>query len=263
MIDIDRAKNVFNNFLNKYSVQNELGFELKVVHTYHVVNVTKEITYKLNLQEEDIKLAELIALLHDIGRFEEINILKKFDSINFDHAFYGVDMLFKDNLIRLFIEDESYDEIIKTAIYNHNKLSIQEGLDDRTLLHCKIIRDADKLDNFRVKKEEKIEAIFPGILNCIEDIENSKLSDEVYDSIKNRKSVDIHDRKTVLDYWVCVLAFVFDLNFKESYQIVKDNNYINILIDRFNYKDQATKYMMEDIRKILNEYVDLMIKNKN
>lgn len=65
---------------------------------------------------------------------------------------------------------------------------------------------------------------------------------------------------TLLDYWVCVLAFIFDLNFKESYEIVKNNNYINILIDRFNYSDLETKNKMEDIRLIMNSFIDFKIK---
>ena len=162
MIDIQRAKSAFKEFLEKYKDKDVLGFELKVVHTYNVVENAKNIAIKLNLPEEDILLAELIGLLHDIGRFEEITFLKQFDSVVFDHARYGVKMLFEDNLIRNFIDDDKYDEIIKTVINNHSRLVIEESLNDRCLLHSKIIRDADKLDNFRVKKEEKIEAIFPG-----------------------------------------------------------------------------------------------------
>lgn len=256
MIDIEKARTSFENFLNKYNDKNELGFKLKVAHTYHVINNAREIATKLKLSEEDIKLAELIALLHDIGRFEEITFLKRFDSIRFDHASYGIKMLFEDNMIRNFIEDDSYDEIIKLAIDNHSRLTIQEGLDNRCLLHSKIIRDADKLDNFRVKKEEKIEAIFPGKVNNVDDIESSILSEEVYNTVKDTKCVDIHDRVTGLDYWVCVLAFIFDLNFKESYKIVKDNNYINILIDRFKYNDSDTEKKMEDIRNIMNNYIN-------
>ena len=169
-------------------------------------------------------------------------------------------MLFEDNMIRDFIGDDSYDEIIKAAISNHSRLSIQEGLDDRCMLHAKIIRDADKLDNFRVKKDEKIEAIFPGRVNSKEEFENSTISSKVYETIKIRKCVDIHDRVTPLDYWVCVLAFIFDLNFKESYEIVKENDYINILIDRFKYSDLETKKKMEDIRNIINNYIDSRIK---
>ncbi len=260
MIDINRARKAFKLFLDNYKNQNQPGFELKIVHTYHVMDNAKKIATELNLSEEDIFLAEVIGLLHDIGRFEEITFLKQFDSVKFDHASYGVKMLFDDHLIRNFIEGDSYDEIIKTAISNHSRLSIEEGLDDRTLLHSKIIRDADKLDNYRVKKEEQIKAIFPRRIRDKGDMEISLISDKVYESIKNRKCVDIHDRITVLDYWVCVLAFVFDLNFRESYQIVKDNNYINILIDRFDYKNLKTKKQMENIRNIINDYIDRKIK---
>lgn len=162
MIDIKMARNSFKRFLEKYKNQEELGFELKVVHTYHVVANASKLSKKLNLSEEDVQLAELIGLLHDIGRFEELNFLKQFDSIGFDHASYGVKMLFEENLIREFLFDNQYDTIIKNAINNHSRLAIKDNLDERSLLHAKIIRDADKLDNFRVKKEEKIEAIFPG-----------------------------------------------------------------------------------------------------
>lgn len=260
MIDIQKARHSFKKFLDKYKEQNKLGFELKVVHTYHVVDNARDIATKLNLSDEDIKLAELIALLHDIGRFEELNYLNKFDSVKFDHASYGVKMLFEDNLIRNFIEDDSYDEIIKVAISNHSRLSISEGLNARCLLHAQIIRDADKLDNFRVKRDEKIEAIFPGKVKTKEEMEDSTISDKVYESIKRQECVDIHDRITALDYWVCVLAFIFDLNFKESYQIIKQNNYINILIDRFNYNDLKTKERIENIRSIMNDFINNKIK---
>ncbi len=256
MINIQKARVSFKAFLNRYEDKDTLGFNLKVVHTYHVVENSRMIATKLGLSEDDINLAELIALLHDIGRFEELTFLKQFDSVKFDHASYGVKMLFENNMIRDFIDDNSYDEIIKVAINNHSRLSIQEGLDDRTLLQAKIIRDADKLDNFRVKKEEKIEAIFPGRVKSKEDMENSKLSDKVYETVKKEKCVDIHDRDTLLDYWVCVLAFIFDLNFKETCEMVKDNDYVNILIDRFNYNDLETKERMEDIRNIINNFIN-------
>ena len=163
MKDITKAKKAFKEFLERYKTDEDvLGFELKIVHTYHVVDNARLIAEKLKLSEEDIKLAELIALLHDVGRFEEITYLKQFDNATFNHAEHGVKMLFEQGLIREFIKENTYDEIIKVAIANHNRLAIEDGLDERTLLHAKIIRDADKLDNFRVKKEEKIEAIFPG-----------------------------------------------------------------------------------------------------
>jgi len=67
-------------------------------------------------------------------------------------------MLFEDGLIRNFIVDDKYDDIIRVAVFNHNKLEIEAGLNEKSMLFAKIIRDADKLDNFRVKRDEKIQA---------------------------------------------------------------------------------------------------------
>ena len=210
----------------------------------------------MSLSREDIKLAELIGLLHDIGRFEELKITNELNSVKFNHALYGSKMLFEQGMIRNFIEDSQYDNIIKKAIENHSRLEIEVGLDERTVLHSKIIRDADKLDNYRVKKEENIKAIFPTRVNKKEDIEESLLSNKVYETVLSRKCVDIHDRVTPLDFWVCILAFTFDLNFDVTYKIVKENDYINILIDRFKYKDNETKSKMEDIRKNLKQFIE-------
>lgn len=256
MIDIKKAKISFKEFLEQYDDKEHVSFKLKVVHTYHVSENARKIAEKLNLNKEDIELAELIGLLHDIGRFEELKITNELNSVKFNHAMHGSKMLFEQGLIKNFIKDRQYDEIIKKAIENHSKLEIEKGLDERTLLHSKIIRDADKLDNYRVKKEESIEAIFPTRVNKKEDMEESLLSNKVYDAVLSKKCVDIHDRVTPLDFWVCILAFTFDLNFDVTYRIVKENDYINVLIDRFDYKDKETKERMENIREIINKFVE-------
>lgn len=262
MINLDNVSDRFNSYLSMYNCKSDSSFNLKVVHTLNVVENAKIISKKMNLSEDDINLAQLIAYLHDLGRFEELNAFKGFDSVGNDHALAASKILFDGNLIRDFISDTSYDYIIRKAIENHNKLFIEDGLDDKELLHAKIIRDADKLDNFRVCVEESIETRFPGKFSSIEEFNNSLISDKVYDSILNHECVAIHDRVYPLDYWLCVLAFIFDLSFDETFTIVKENDYINILIDKFNYNDKSTNEKMKTIRKELNSYIDGKINNK-
>ena len=262
MINIDNVKKEFLEFVNKYDNQSDPGYELKIAHTMHVVENAKIIASLKNLSEEDTELAQLIAYLHDIGRFEELKVLKEFDSLKFEHALYGSKMLFEDNLIRRFISDDSYDNIIKKAIENHSKLYIESGLTDRELLHAKIIRDADKLDNFRVKKDELIENVWAGKYSNIEDFNNSLISDKVYNNILKHECVDIHDRIYPLDYWICILAFVFDINFKETFKIIKENDYINVLVSKFNYTSNEIKDKMENIKNIINEFVNNKINDK-
>lgn len=257
MIDIQNAYISFKKIIDIYKdLEDELGFTSKLEHTYHVAKTSKELAIKLNLDTENIYLAELIGLLHDIGRFEEFKVMHSFKETKFDHAEYGVKMLFEDNLIANFVSEEKYYPIIRNAIYNHNKYQIQDNLDDESLLHSKIIRDSDKLDNFRIEIEPTSEKHFVNIVNSKEEIENSLISNTVLKSIQNHECVKIFDRQTPLDYYICLLGFVFDINFKETFDIIKNNNYINIIIDKFNYTNSYTKEKMEEIKQILLNYLD-------
>ena len=256
MVDLENAKKEFKKYISNYDINNP-NIERKIGHSYRVAKTSKKIAETLNLEKEEREVAELIGLLHDIGRFEELKITKELNSVKFDHATHGSKMLFEKGIIRKFVEDSQYDEIIKKAIENHSRLAIEKRLNKRELLHLKIIRDADKLDNYRVKQEEKI----PKRVNRKEDMEESLVSDKVYKAVLNRKCVNIYDRITPLDFWVCVLAFTFDLNFDVTYNMVREKDYINILIDRFDYKNKETKNRMENIRNILNKYVGEKITN--
>lgn len=250
-----KAQEMFKQYLNQYDIDDG-NIKLKIKHTYEVVKKSEYISKGLGLDKENIELAKLIALLHDIGRFEQVKQINDFsDSRSFDHADYGVKVLFEGNLIREFIQDNKYDNIIKKAIYNHNKYKIKDGLNELELLHSKIIRDADKLDNFRVKEKENFENIFPSKYNP-ETINYEVVSPKVYKDFMNHQCIKLEDRKTQIDFWVCVIAFIFDLNFDISLQYIRDKNYIDILVDRIEYKNEETKEKMEQIRKCAKEYLE-------
>ena len=262
MIDINFAQKSFKEYLKNFDSNNE-KIALKIRHTYNVIDSSRYIANELKLNEENAKLAELIALLHDIGRFEQ---LKKFDSYNdfeeMDHAEAGIKLLFETKedgklFIRKFVEEEKYDRIIYKAIKNHNKYEIESNLDEIENLHAKLIRDSDKIDNFRVKEKESTEALF-GI--SMEEFEKEKISDFIFEDYKKEKLVDSRTVVTHMDMWVSYLAFLFDFNFKESIEYVKNKNYVNINIDRIHYKDKDTFSKMQEIRKISNEYIEKRLK---
>ena len=78
-MDYKNAKALFEQCLDGYD-RNDDKVRLKIVHTYGVVKQSEEIAKRMRLSEEDTELARMIALLHDIGRFEQ---LKRFDSAGF------------------------------------------------------------------------------------------------------------------------------------------------------------------------------------
>ena len=254
MIDFNQASIAFKKYLQDYDL--EYGkIELKIRHTYGVVNASEYIAKELSLDDENIELAKLIALLHDIGRFEQI---KKFDCFidnkNIDHAILGNEILFKNNLIRNFIKDTQYDNIISKAILNHNRLSIEDGLTDKELLHAKIIRDADKTDNFRVKATDDFENIIDNANKEI--LENDIISDNIFNNFMDSKIIVREDRKTYMDFWVSYIAFIFDFNYKAGLEYIQKMNYIDKIINRLDYKNIYTKQKMEKIRKHAIQYIE-------
>ena len=247
MIDIEFVKNSFDKYMSRYDMSNQLIY-LKYHHTYRTCKQSLNICKSLNLNEEDTNLAYLIALLHDFGRFEQARVYNTFDDLkSIDHADLGCKLLFENGLIRNFIIDDSYDEIIRKAILWHNKYSIDEDLNERELMHAQIIRDADKLDIvYNITNLEQID---------FKD-DNSEISDYVKDAYKNKLSVKMGKNYTKNDSLLTRFAFVFDLNFNYSFKYYKENRIIEKMYSMIKEKSKFKEYI-----EIINEYIEGKCKN--
>lgn len=252
MMDLEYAKESFQQYLNHYDRSDD-KIMLKEVHTFCVLDAADYICREEKISKEDHELALLIALLHDIGRFEQLKTFHSYDDNLFDHAEFGVKVLFEDGMIRQFIRDDRYDPIIRTAIACHSLYEIPKEVEGRELLHCRIIRDADKLDNFRVKDTEKAEAIF-GI--SAEQVGLEPVSENILNAIREHRCIRRGERTTHMDMWISYLAFIFDLNFPSSFLYIKNQDYMNRNIDRIPYGNPKTKADMEEVRSICNIYIE-------
>ena len=250
-IDILHAKQQFKEYIKKYNPEDE-KIKMKIAHIERVSQYSKKIAENLNLSEEDIKLAELIGLLHDIGRFEQVRLYHTFvdkDSIN--HGEYGVKVLFEDGFIRKFIEEDKFDKIIKLAILNHNRAKIESELTERENLHAKIIRDADKTDIFYVLVTGDKKAIWEKA-----DLSNDKISDEIYREFIEDKEINYKERRTSADILVSHFNYVYDLNFKETRQLIKENQYIDKLYKRFTFNDAETMRRFNEIYRLAKAKIE-------
>ena len=242
-IDLRKAKNEFLNYTSNYD-KNNSKIDLKIWHSIRVMELSKLLGERMDLDEEDIEIATVIGLLHDLGRFDQIT---KHDTFNdfqsFDHGDYAVELL--NNDMRNYVDTDKYDDLIKVAIKNHNKYKIEDGLTEKELLFSKLVRDADKVDilyqatyRYWEGKEEKIN--------------NSLIDQKILDEFFDKKQVEFEHEKTYneLAEVIMTIAFIFDINFKESFQVIKNENYINKILDRFNFKD------IDKIREFANNYID-------
>ena len=255
MIDIIKVKEFYKQYISNYNPE-EPRIALKVAHIYRTAEKAKWLVEKLKLNEEDVVLAELIGLLHDIGRFEQVRMYNTFlDKISINHGEHGIKVLFEDNLIRNFIVDSEHDEIIRKAVINHNRDIIEENCSERELLHCKIIRDADKLDIFDVILTDPLDAAYP-----LDRYPKEGISKEIKEGFIENHRIDYSKIKSCVDVLVAQIAYIFDINYLFSLEKIKEENYLQRIIERFDTKDEETINNLKELKDIAEKYIQEKIK---
>ena len=100
-IDRVKAKKVFDDYVKNYN-SNDEKIKLKIDHTYRVSDLCEKIALSLGMNNEDVDIAWLTGLLHDIGRFEQVKRYGTFnDPKSVDHAKLGSSILFSEGKIDL------------------------------------------------------------------------------------------------------------------------------------------------------------------
>lgn len=246
MVDINNEQKNFLEYVQNYDLNNE-NIKRKEQHSLRVMAISKKIAEELKLSEEEIKLATLIGLLHDIGRFEQYTKWKTFsDRISTNHGVLGSKILEEKNFIRTFVIENKYDEIIKKAIINHNKYQIDENLNETELLYSKIIRDADKIDI--------LYEVADGILMKDVDLRDLCISENYFRQFQSKKTIKITDEQNDLDKLILKIAFIFDLNFECSKKIIKEEKYIERILNRFEFKNEKAINQIREIKTIIKNF---------
>jgi hypothetical protein len=162
-------------------------------------------------------------------------------------------LLFGEGKIRAFIADDSADEIIRKAVKYHNKYGLPDGLSNKELVYCNIIRDADKIDILRVNCETPRTEIYDLPPEAFTD---SQITEAVYEDIMSGRNVDRRNSGTGIDYILGHIGFVYGLVFPESLRMVEEQGYLDELLS-FRSRQPETARKMGLIRRKIKEYVQV------
>lgn len=232
-----------NNFFDEfYSIfdEKEENILLKYKHSYRVMELSMKYAKLLNYSKEDYELAKFIGLYHDLGRFDQWTKYKTFNDIDsFDHASYACYLLFDYERRWIdFFPFTSYEkELIKYAIYNHNKFEIEKCDDARMIKHAKLIRDTDKIDIFKVFSKYK---------NPREGTE--PISEKVLEAVYNHEVVKFEENSSDSDRLVNDLCLVYDINNDICLDEVEHN------LDLF-YEKIINKKIYEEVYREVKSYI--------
>jgi hypothetical protein len=199
---------------------------LKEEHTHRVCVNMERLVESLDLKEGERLLAMAIALFHDVGRFEQYRRFGTFkDSASVNHAALGARVLTEERVLDHLPTGEQ--SLIIRAVALHNAFTLPENLDGETDLQLRLIRDADKLDIWRVflhfyraPEEERASAVSLGFAD------RPECSAQVLACLREGKMVNLSQLVTLNDFKLLQLSWVHDLNFPASFRLAMEQGYL-------------------------------------
>ncbi|MBE0427520.1 MAG: HD domain-containing protein [Nitrospirae bacterium] len=229
----------------------QMNISLKEKHTFRVCENIIYITKELSLDENKQMIAETIALFHDIGRFPQYAKYKTFrDSISVNHGPLGARTLENEKVL-LRLPDNEKEMVIK-AVKFHNAFSVPKIEKEEIVFFIRLIRDADKLDIWRVfleyyesPYESRASAVGLGLPDITE------YSKDVISCIYKRQIVSLSNIKTLNDFKILQLSWIFDLNFKPSFKLLSERKYIDKIISYLPKTEEIRRLLL-----FLKEYME-------
>jgi hypothetical protein len=231
--DLVFFKRWFTDYVKSYYSPNkddQKNISLKEKHTFNVCKSMNEITGELDLSDKDVMLSEVIALFHDIGRFPQYAKYKTFrDRKSVNHGFLGAQTLVEKKVLQDLPDKEQ--ELIIKAVRFHNAFSIPKVEGENTVLFIKLIKDADKLDIWRVfleyynaPEEERASAVGLGL----QDI--AGYSEEILSCILRGQMVSLSLLKSLNDFKLMQLSWIYDLHYAPSFRLLSERAYIDKIL---------------------------------
>ena len=224
----------------------------------HSRRTCEEMTYlaeELDLAGNQRRIADVIAILHDVGRFEQFVKYRTYnDSRSVNHCLLGLEVLRRKKVLE---QVDRYErELIEKAIEYHGLRELPADLEEECLLFSKLIRDADKLDVFYVvteyyrryrdnPEEFMLELDFP---------DEPGYSAEVVEEILCGRRIDYGKLRTINDMKLCQLGWVYDVNFTATLKRIKQRRFLEKIFDFLPETKDTGK-----VREKIFEYVDSRI----
>jgi len=200
--------------------------ELKREHSLLVAEHCRDIAGELGWSEHDAAVAEALGLLHDAGRFSQFAEYGTFvDALSVNHGVRGADIVAGAGVL------DPLDRRDRTRILDgillHNRREIPPETAEDSLPFVKLVRDADKLDIYRIAVERMDSGEFAGHLKTALGItaRGPATPEAVGDVLGRRTTANVHIR-TLEDFLLMHLSWVFDISYAPTLRRIVERGYL-------------------------------------
>lgn len=237
---LEKLTSLYNAYVDTY--RDSSGslpemMELKLVHTKNVVEAARRIAEGEGFDGRTSLACEAAALLHDTGRYEQLKLYNTFrDADSVDHAVFSHDIVKSKG----WLDAWDLKDAVLTAVLVHNRRDIpSETMDELTLTCSKTVRDADKLDIFRVLEERVKTTDWRKDSTAFWNLKtDSAPSAEVVAAIRERRPVDYQNIKCLADFVLIQVGWMISgLEFATSRRLCAERGHLEF---RRNFLKELT-----------------------
>jgi len=226
-------------------------FELKRVHSCRVAGITRALARRLDWTAEEVRAAEAMGWLHDIGRFTQLAEFKTLDDRrSVHHGRRSCEVIEQSGL--LVESSDGERKAILDGILHHNQPAIAEGLPPLSLRFAKLIRDADKVDIlWHVQHEVRSGMVdrHPEIILGV-DRTSRAVNPEVLAEIRTGRPGSYQHIRTLSDFFLIQLSWVYDLNYAATFDLLAVHGTMKTLVDHL----PDTPEVNEAVGTLLGEF---------
>ncbi len=274
---LEKFRTWFDDYVTGFYSEDEYvntNLKMKQLHSRRTCSVTRELVDQLELDTNQKRIAETIALFHDIGRFEQFIRYGTYnDARSVNHCQLGLRVLRETNVLAPV--DRAEREVIEKAIEYHGRKELPSDLDDQCLLFSKVIRDADKVDVLYViteyhkqyleivtrrpwpvtratSDERRATRVLQSLLLELPD--EPKYSPKIVDALLHGRRIDHKELRTMNDMRLLLIGWVYDVNFAATLKQIRERGFLDVL---FDFLPRTCD--IESVRRIISHYIDSRI----
>jgi HD superfamily phosphodiesterase len=247
--DIKQIHYWFDNYVGSFAIDGKLPFisEIKRAHSFKVEDVGRRLVTEMNWDDDPALLGAAASLLHDIGRFSQFRDYNTlYDSSSVDHGERGYEEL-RSFFPKELADEEGYEAIAESVRW-HNKKELPYDIKDLYVPFCKLVRDADKIDVFRLVQDHlargKIDELLPKhkISAALSEPFLEEIEEHGYSSYKNVSSL--------ADFLLMQITWLLDINYAASMKMISELGIVEKIIKQLPLNKRASDVLDSLLKKI-------------
>ena len=254
-LQLQEIKERFNRYAGTFAAADGTlhpFLQLKVDHSQRVADNARQLAEDLGWNPSEANCAEAVGWLHDIGRFSQFAEFGTFtDATSVNHGERGWEVVRESNVLSALPPAEQ--EILLAGIRYHNARVEPDHLNKESLRFLKLIRDADKLDILQFVLTAVQRDGFQDLPRMLPQVVlDGPINPELIDEILAHRSCSIEKVRSLADFLLMQLSWVYDLNYSAALKRVSELSIVD-RVESFCSENQKVGQIVQEIRSFMEQ----------